>query len=90
LVRHVYKQKTKENKMTKNNEGLFKPLDCTSYKMDENGSIRIKKQTPSTCWKLYAKELLQAAYESRSLYQVNIRKDFKGIKPTTIKNMEVA
>jgi hypothetical protein len=86
-----YKQKqTKGKKMTKNNEGLFKPFSCDSYEMNSNGYITIKKETPSTCWKLYAKELLQAAYESRSLYQVNIRKDFKGIKQTTIKNMGVA
>jgi hypothetical protein len=51
---------------------------------------KVKKETPSTCWKLYAKELLQTAYESPSHYQVNIRKDFKGIKPTTIKKMEAA
>jgi hypothetical protein len=76
--------------MSKNNKGLFKPLNCSSYKMDKDGNIVIKKETPSTCWKLYTKELLQAAYESRSLYQVNIRKDFKGIKPITIKNMEAA
>ena len=70
----------------KTNEGLFKPLNCAFYEMTSLGGIRIKKQTPSTCWKLYAKELLQTAYESPSLYQVNIRKDLKGIKPITIKN----
>jgi hypothetical protein len=73
-----------------NNEGLFKPFSCESYEMSSGGYIQIKKETPSTCWKLYAKELLQTAYESPSHYQVNIRKDFKGIKPTTIKKMEVS
>jgi hypothetical protein len=76
--------------MTKNNKGFFKPFSCDSYEMNSDGWIKIKKETPSTCWKLYAKELIQAAYESRSLYQVNIRKDLKGIKPITIKNMEAA
>lgn len=73
-----------------NNEGLFKPFSCESYEMNSSGYIQIKKETPSTCWKMYAKELVQTAYESPSHYQVNIRKDFKGIKPTTIKKMEVA
>jgi hypothetical protein len=76
--------------MKKNKEGLFKPLNCASYEMDANGNFSIKKETPSTCWRLYAKELLQTAYESPSHYQVNIRKDFRGIKPTTIKKMEAA
>ena len=82
----IIKQIKKENK----NEGLFKPFSCESYEMNSSGYIQIKKETPSTCWKLYAKELLQTAYESPSHYQVNIRKDFKGIKPTTIKKMEAA
>jgi hypothetical protein len=47
-----------------------------------------KKKHHPLVGKLYAKELLQTAYESPSHYQVNIRKDFKGIKPTTIKKME--
>jgi hypothetical protein len=34
------------------------------------------------------KSYYKTAYESPSHYQVNIRKDFKGIKPTTIKKME--
>jgi hypothetical protein len=77
-------------RIMQNNEGLFKPFSCESYEMSSGGYIKVKKETPSTCWKLYAKELLQTAYESPSHYQVNIRKDFKGIKPTTIKKMEAA
>jgi hypothetical protein len=86
----IDKYLTKEERIMQNNEGLFKPFSCESYEMSSGGYIKVKKETPSTCWKLYAKELLQTAYESPSHYQVNIRKDFKGIKPTTIKKMEAA
>jgi hypothetical protein len=66
---------------------LFKPLKCSSYEMDTQGNVTILKKTPSTCWELYAKELLKTAYESPTFYAVHIRKDLKGIKSTQIKKL---
>ena len=69
------------------NKGIFKKFKCTSYEMNENGGITILKKTTSTCWTLYAKELLKTAYESPTFYAVHIRKDLKGIKSTQIKKL---